>query len=163
VFGRNVNTASVVWTEKVIFNLAGDRDPDAPQISFKTKTHLTSLRKDGADWYIERDDEDFSLAAMPSDPSQRPDRITALPASIEQQNKIYLPAMQTSNSVELTKGASESASENSVKASSILGYYSRAQAAAYAQQYGSSGGMDGYRDYGNNCTNFVSRCLRAGG
>jgi hypothetical protein len=45
----------------------------------------------------------------------------------------------------------------------VTGTYSRENAANYAAYWGNNGGLDGYHNFGNNCTNFTSRCLKAGG
>jgi hypothetical protein len=77
------NTATVIWSERVVLDLAGDPDPMAPQISFEMKTHLTSLRKDGGKWYVEADDDQFGLQPMVWDPTGASPPITDSPASTD--------------------------------------------------------------------------------
>ncbi len=46
---------------------------------------------------------------------------------------------------------------------SPTGTYNKATAAAYAVKHAITYNTGGYRSYGNDCTNFISQCLKAGG
>jgi hypothetical protein len=156
-------TATVIWTEKVVFDLAGDPDPNAPKISFETKTHLTSLRRDADAWYIEGDDENFGTPSLTFDAYSMPNVISDQPATVERKYQTYMPIAQNFGRNESMVQIAEHALTGEAQVASTLASYSRDRASAYAATYGQSGGMDGYRDFGNNCTNFISRCLYAGG
>lgn len=159
------NTATVIWTERVTMNLAGDPDPNAPQTSFETKTHLTMLRKDGGGWYIEKDDENFGVMPLTFDAYEKPEPVPEPPPNTEHisgQYQIFLPF--------ITRDAEQQVLPTSPQSGDISAQatYSRESAAAYALKYGnasdgSGSGKTGYHDFGNNCTNFISQCLKAGG
>jgi hypothetical protein len=138
------NTATAIWTEKITLNLEGDPDPNAPLVSCETKTHMTFLRRTGEDWIIEHDDPDFGLQSMPILPG----------AKVVSEPTISILHDQRSNDP-----LSEDGSRPALQASS----YNRTDAAEYATEHGPKEDENGYHDFGANCTNFISQCLKAGG
>jgi len=157
------DTATVIWTEKIVYNLAGDPDPQAPQTSFETLTHLTSLRRDGSAWVIESDDNQFGIQSNPIEGQAKP--VDMQPSGTDRLAssngyRVFIPLIvQGSSQVATTQEVANLDTTNATLAAT----YSREAASGYALARGGQSNENGYHDFGNNCTNFISQCLKAGG
>lgn len=142
-------TATVLWVERVGLTMAGDPDPSVPAAFYETRTHLTSLIRDGSTWRIEKDDPDFGRQHFPTFPSDGGPAPASASQEVKQQSSVVRP-----------KGKLAIPSDNP----GIMGSYSPNNAKWYAETYGpSSGEANSYHDFGQNCTNFVSQCMKHGG
>lgn len=162
-----INTATVIWTEKVGLSFGGESDPNVPPAFYETRTHLTSLQRDGTTWRIIADDPEFGYQRIPISPDGVAFSENPFPDIVKEcdsingagQHQVYIPLV--------IQGGQET---NTISSEVMLlaGTYSREKAASYAvnKAYtpdGFGSGKTGYYDWGANCTNFVSQCMRAGG
>lgn len=142
-------TASILWVERVGLSMRGDTDPSVPAAFYETRTHFTSLVRDGSTWRIEKDDPDFGRQYAPTFPLESgpvptagAQQVKPLSSTVRPKDKLIVPPEDMT----------------------IMGTYSPSAAKWYAETYGpSSGEANGYRDFGENCTNFVSQCMWNGG
>jgi len=142
-------TATVLWVERVGLTMAGDADPNVPPAFYETRTHLTSLVRDGAAWRIEKDDPDFGRQQAPTFPLDGGPTPTTASQAVKQHSSIVRPKSQLvipSDAV------------------NIMGSYNPSNAKSYAESYKlSSREANAYHDFGQNYTNFVSQCMKHGG
>ena len=150
--------------------MAGDPDPRAPQDYSETITHCTLLQRDGAEWRIGYDDPSFGTKSIRTgqvpvaDPPASLDRSQRTPQDVLARTLRAQP--QQAN---VPDAIAPQATGNNVYLPIIKNglrqSYSREAATAYALAHGDAptGDENGYHDFGNNCMNFVSQCLLAGG
>lgn len=166
------DVAAVVWTEKISLSFGGETDPNVPRSYVEVKKHLTSFRRDAKEWRIVEDDSEFGQAKLPSlgielGEASLSDRKLRMPDLVVGGGRTQQKSDFAGHRDE-TPGTAAIGPQYEQNQNAALGGYNRSNAASYAvnKAYtpdGFGSGKTGYYDWGNNCTNFVSQCLRAGG
>lgn len=167
----SAETATVIWTECVRFAIAGDPDPRAPQSYSEVITHCTLLKRDGSDWRIILDDPTFGTESFRTgqeipivDPPARLDRGQRTPQDLLERTL----AAPTTHHPASAASSPQTTNHNvylPIITNGVSQTYSREAATAYALAHGDAPPDDenGYHVFNNNCMNFVSQCLKAGG
>lgn len=146
------NTATVIWSQKVGIQMTGDPDPVVPSMFYETGMHCAILQRDGSSWRVVMRD-----VPLFDEPRFDASGDFGLPEELKMEEK--QPASRD-------RGDRSSRVEEDVPPLSSLavsGTYDRIRASNYAMTYGPMPGENGYHVWNNNCTNFVSQCMRAGG
>jgi len=147
------DTATVIWKSKVGTHMSGDSDPNVPQIFYEIGIRATALVRDGSTWRVAIYDlplsDDVSFGRSFND--------------FPGQSGEMLPQKELASKDHTTRSLDVKPDEVPNGLLAVNGTYDRARASNYAMIYGPLSGENGYRDFGNNCTNFVSQCMRAGG
>jgi hypothetical protein len=167
-------TATVIWTQRIGLSFTGEDDPVVPSTFYEIRPHFTSLRWNDSAWRITVDDADFAYRAKPifsvfNDLDVTPFDGSIKPTSISRSDDDDDDDGDDDGAGEDSRLSFES--ETFAPATTTLfakGTYDRVAAATYAtvngdKRDGSGEGRTGYYDFGQNCTNFISQCMKTGG
>jgi len=147
------DTATVIWREKVGIHMSGDQDPNVPPVFYEMGVHATALVRDGSTWRVAVYNlslfDDIGFGPSPD-------------VFIDQGDESF-PQKESASKDHTLRSPDVKPDEVPNGLLAVNGTYDRGSASNYAMIYGPLLGENGYHSWVNNCTNFVSQCMRAGG